>query len=424
MKIRMKNIEECRKLFQIEMPKDLVEKATKEVYAQIKKVAKIPGFRPGFAPQDLLEKHYSKDAEGEVLKQLVPEGYREALETHKVIPLGFPKILNVKLEKDKPFTFEAEVDTRPVIKLRNYKGIKVNKKRISTPQSEVTEALERLRSVYAKYNDVERPVKKGDYAVCNVEAYADDKLITKKNQNMWIQAEKEASLLGMGEELVGMTKGQTKEINTKLPENYPDKKYAGKNAKFKILINEVKEKVLPMLDDTFAKELKVEDLDTLKKNIEAQLFARKENNLKIKMENQILEKLLNDHKFSVPTSLVNSQKEDLKKRLQADLMQKGVQKSDAEAKIKEFDSKLEKDAMDKVRIYFLLEEIAEKEKIFANDDDLSAKIKYIALSEGRPEQEIKEYYEKENLLGGLKEEIKEEKTLEFLLKSSEVIEEK
>jgi len=424
MKIRIKNIDECRKLFQIEMPEDLVEKVTKEVYAQIKKVANIPGFRVGSAPQDLLEKHYSKDAEGEVMKELVPEGYRKALETHKIIPIGYPKITNVKLEKNKPFTFEAEVDIRPAVKLRNYKGIKVTKKRISVPENEVTEALKRLGNAYAKYNLVERPVKKGDYPVCDVEAFINEKLITKKNQNMWIQADSGASLLGMGEKLVGMSKGETREIDAKLPENYPDKKYAGQNAKFKIQVNEVKEKILPSMDDAFAKELKVENFDTLKKNIEEQIFAQKENNLKIKMENQILEKLLKEHKFAVPKSFVNSQKENLKKRLQMDLMQKGVQKADALAKIKEFDSKLDKDAMDKVCIYFLLDEIAEKEKISASDDDLEVKLTEMAVSSGRSKEEIKAHYEKENLLGGLKEEIKEEKTLEFLLKSADVTEEK
>ncbi|MGB2705725.1 MAG: trigger factor [Candidatus Omnitrophota bacterium] len=424
MKTRIKNIEECRKLFKIEVPKELVEKITKEVYLEIKKVAKIPGFRPGSAPQDLLEKHYSKDAEEQVLKRIIPEGYKKALEIHSVMPAGLPRVFNVDFEKGTPLTFEAEVDTRPVIKRLNYRGIRVRKKRISVSEVEINEALSKLREMCAKYHDVARPVKKGDYAVCEVETFIDGRTVTKKNKNMWIQADKEASLLGMGEELIGLTKGQAKEIEAKLPEDYPDKKYAGKLAKFKVLVNEVKEKKLAALDDTLARSMNTESLEALKKRIESELYARKENSLKINMKNQILEKFLKEHKFSVPSGMVARQKEVLAKRLQMELLRKGVPKEETEKKVKELDSKLGQDARDKIRIYFILDDIALKEKIEINDNDIEERLKSIALSTGQPPEEVRKYYEKENLTGGLAEEIKESKVLEFLLKEAEVIEER
>ncbi len=424
MKTRIKNKEEGTKVLQIEIPPDLVEKAAEEVYQEIKKIAKIPGFRVGSVPQDLLEKHYSKDAKSEILKKLIPQGYKRAIETHKVIPIGFPSIFNISFEKGKPLTFEAEVDIRPNIKLRNYKGIKVKKKRISLSQQEVDDAFSQLRNVYAKYSDVAGPVKKGDYAVCDVEAFVEGKPITKKNNNMWVLADKEASLLGMGEELVGLTKGQTKEIETKLPEGYPDKKYAGKPAKFKVLVREVKEKELPTLDDAFAKDLKVDNLEALKKEIESGIFKRKENTLKIDMENQILDNLLKGTKFTVPANIVQRQKEVLAKRLEAELLRKGLHKDEVAKNLGQRMQKLKEDARDKVRIYFILDDIALKEKIEINDKDIDERLKSLALSTGQSQDEVKKYYEKENLLGGLAEEIKEGKVLEFLLKEAEKIEEK
>jgi len=424
MKSRVKNKKECAKVFQIEIPRDLVRKTTEEVYREIKKVAKIPGFRVGFVPQDLLIKRYSEDAKSEVLKRLIPEGYRKAIEVHKAIPVSHPRVFNVSFEEDKPLTFEAEVDIRPRVKLRNYKGIKVRKKRISVSQEEIDEAFFGLRKAYAKYKDVSRPVNKGDYAVCEVEAFTDGKAISKKNKNMWILADKEASLLGMGEELVGLTKGQTKEVERKLPENYPDKKYAGKTAKFKIFINEIKEKELPPVDDAFAKNLNAESIEALKKEVESQLFARKENALKIDMENQILDGLLKDNKFSVPEGMAKRQKEVLTGRLEAELLRKGLRKDEAEKKVKELDPKLAGDARDKTRVYFILDDIAMKEKIEVSEDDVVERLKAIALSAGQSAEEVKKYYEKENLLGGLEEEVKEGKVLEFLLEQAEKIEEK
>lgn len=422
MKTRIKSIEECTKLFKIEIPHEMVQEVTAEIYAQIKKAAKIPGFRPGSAPQDLLEKHHAEDAKSEVLKRLIPEGYKKAIDNHKVQPVSSPKILNVNFEPGKPLTFEAEVDTRPNIKLKAYKGIKVKKQRISVTQEEIAEALTRMRSMSAKYKDVERPVKKEDYAICDIEAFIDGKPITKKSNNMWVAAAKEESLLGMGEELIGLAKGETKEIETKLPEKYPDKKYAGKTAKFKVLVNGVKEKELPTLDDAFAKSVNIDSLDALKKEIETQLFTRKENTLAIDMKSQILDKLLKDHKFSVPSGIVKRQKEVLAKRLETELLQKGVQKEEVAEKVKELDSKLDEDAKAKVCIYFILDDISEKEKIEIDEKDISGRLEMIAAQTGQSLKKVKEYYENENLLGGLAEELKEVKVLEFLLKEAQTIE--
>ena len=402
----------------------MVKCAADEVYDDIRKVAKIPGFRPGNAPRDLLEKHYSKSAEEEILKKLVPKGYKKALETHKISPLGVPRIFNIVFEKDKLLTFEAEVDIQPNIRLRKYKGIEVTKKRISVSKEEKDEAVERLRNMYVTHRDADRPVQKGDYAVCDIEAFGEGKPISKKNNNLWILADKEASLLGMGEKLIGLTKGQMKEIDTTLPQDYPDKKYAGKAAKFKILVNSVKEKVLPEMDSEFCKKLNVENAEVLAREIESQLFLRKENDLKIRMKNQILERLLRDTRFAVPSSLVRRQKEIFTKQLKDELQRKGLAKDDIEKKEKEFSGKIEKDAEGRVRIYFILDDIALKEKIDVTDEDVEGRIKSVAIQTGKPFEEVKKYYEKENLLGGLAEEIKETKVLDLLLKHADVKEEK
>jgi trigger factor len=422
MKSKIKSLEDCLRLFRIEVPGDIVRQTAEAVYKEIKRIAKVPGFRPGNVPQDLLEKHFSGDAREEVLKRLIPEGYKKALETHKVVPAGMPRIFNIDFGFDKPLRFEAQVDIRPNTKLKNYTAIRVTKKRISVSKEEIDESLTRLRNMYAGYNDVDRAVKKGDYAVCDVEAFADGKPITKKNQNMWVLAEKEASLLGMGEELVGLTKGQSKEVETTLPENYPDKKYAGKRAKFKVLVHTVKEKALPPLDDEFAKKLNAENMDSLKKELESQLFSRKENSMKVNMQNQILERLLRDNRFSVPSSMVKRQKEVFAKRFEEELLRKGIKKEEVETKVKEMDSKMEKDAKERIQIYFILDDIAEKEKISVSDSDINMRLDSIAVSTGQPLEEVRKYYEKENLLGGLAEEIKETKVLEFLLNKAEITE--
>ena len=424
MKSKIRHKEECSKVFEIVIPFEDVARAAEEIYREIKKVAKIPGFRPGTAPRDLLEKHYSDRANEEILKKLVPDGYREAVKTHRVAPIGVPHITKISLEKNRPLTFEAHVDTKPNIKLKNYRRIKVKKKRISVSGEEVEEAISRIRNMQARYNSVERPVQKGDYAICDVEAFIDGKPISKKHENMWVMADKDASLLGMGEKLAGLKKNDSKEIEATLPANYPDKKYAGKKADFKILVKEVREKELPPLDGKLARTLGADTVEALKKEIESQLFNRKETSLRIDMQNQILEYLLRGHRFAVPSGIVERQKEYFKKRLERELLQNKMPKSGVEKKIKEMDSKLAEDAANKVRLYFILDEIALKEKVEVSEKEIDERIRNIALSVNQKYEDVKKRYTDENLLGGLAEEIKEAKVLDLLLKEADITEAK
>jgi len=424
MKSKIRHKEECSKIFEIEVPSEDVRHAAEEIYREIKKVAKIPGFRPGSAPQDLLEKHYSDKANEEILKKLVPDGYREALRTHRITPVGAPRIMKICLEKNKPLTFEAHVDTRPNVRLKNYARLKIKKKRISVSGEEVEEAIARIRNMQASFKNVERPVRKGDYAICDVEAFIDGKPISKKHENMWIAADKEASLLGMGEKLIGLKKNDSKEMEARLPANYPDKKYAGKEATFKVLVKDVKERELPPVDEKFAGALGMDTVEKMKKEIESQLFRRKEASLKIDMQNQILESLLRAHKFAVPSGMVERQKEYFKRRLEQELLQNKMPKEEAEKKIKEMDPKLASDASDKVRLYFILDEIAFKEKVEVTEKEVDDRIKNIAQSINQKYEDVKKRYTDEGLLGGLAEEIKEAKVLDLLLKEAEVIEEK
>ena len=422
MKTRIKNIEDCKKILQVEISKETVQKTVEEVYENIKKIAKIPGFRPGFAPSDLIKKHHSGNAKEEVLRILIPEGYRKALSDHKVVPIGEPRVFNIAFDMDKDLKFEAEVETYPKFKIKNYTGIKVKKSRVAITPKEIDDAILRARNLSAKYENVERAAQKGDYLICDVEAFIDGKSISKKTNNMWVQAEKDASLLGMGEELIGLKKGDSKEVESKLPENYPDKKYSGKTTQFKIEVKEVKEKIMPEANDELAKTLNMENMDALKKEIETQLLGRKENTLKIDMENQIITKLLKDNEFSVPPGIIERQKKVFEKRMEVELVRQEIPKEEIEKRIKELDSKIKSDAKDKVKLYFILDDIAQKENVEVDDSDIENKIAIVAASTGRPSEEIKKYYEDNHLMGGLFEEVKEEKVMDFLIQKADISE--
>ena len=422
-KSKAKNIEECAVLLEIEVPKETIDKAFEEVYAEITKVATVPGFRAGKAPIELVKRHYSKDAGSEVLKRLIPDSYRIALEEHKVLPLGLPEISGVDFDEGKHLKFKAKVEIRPKFKLKTYKGIKVDKKKPEVKDEDVTKTLENLREMSATYVPVEdRPAAMGDYVVTDIDCLVDDKPIHQTRKNLWLFLDKEHVVPGLPEGVVGMKAGEEREIEVTLPEKYPDKNAAGKKAKYRVKAKEIKVRKLPDLNDDFAKGTGKDNLEDLKKEISDELKRRSEIGSSIDMENNLLNKLVEGLTFAVPESYVKRQLnlmvEDSKRRL----VQKGFKKEELDKKDSEFIEKFKDDALKQVRLLFVLDEIAREEKIEVSAEDLDNAYKSISAQTDKPEEEIRSYYEREDLVDNIREKIREEKTIQFLIKNAEITE--
>jgi trigger factor len=420
-KSKARPVEECTTLFEIEIPKELIDKAFGDVYGEISKVSNIPGFRVGKAPLEMVKKHYGSVAKEEVLKKLIPEAYRKAVSDHKIAPMGVPEISDVVFEEDKPISFKAKVDTRPKFKLKDYKGIKIEKKKLEVKEDDVAKTLESLREMNARYASVEdRPVTMGDYIVSDLECLIDGKPAHKKRENLWIYLDKDSLVPELHEKMVGMQRGDERDIDVTIPQNYPDKVMAGKAARYHVKVKEIKTRALPELTDDFAKDLGKTNLEEARKEIRSELEKRMRVNVEVDMENQLLEKLTEMNTFSVPSGLVAKQLsymvEDAKERL----LQKGFKKEDLDKKDKDFGEKLKPDAVKRVRLLFILNEIAALEKIEALDADLKEAYRIISVQTGKGEEEVKAHYEKEGLVEDLREKLKEEKTIRFLMENAKI----
>jgi len=422
-KYKAKSLEECTTLFEIEVSPQMISRVFDEVYADMAKVANIPGFRVGKAPVDMVRLHYAKDAREEVLKRLIPEAYRQAVQQHSIEPVSFPEISDVIFEEDKPLTFKAKVDTRPKLKLKDYKGLAVDRKKVAINEADVDKTIENLREVSAKYIAADdRPLRMGDYAVVDLECFVDGKDAHKKRENLWLAIEKESFIAGLTEKMVGMKKSEQRDIDVKLPGNYPDKTIAGKAAQYRVLVKEVKERQLPAVDDAFAKEMGRPGLDDLRKEIFKELEARALAGAEVEVENGILNKLIDAHSFKVPSGFVSRQLDlmvaDAKKRLEA----KGLKREDLDKRDAELREKFKGDAERQVKLLFILDAIASAEKIEADDADLTEAYKAMAAQAGKTEDFVREHYEKEGLVDNLRDKIREGKTIRFLLDNAKITE--
>jgi len=422
-KSKAKKLEECAACLDIEVSKDDIDKAFEEIYDELAKVVNIPGFRIGKAPKDLVKKHYAKDAHQEVLKRLIPEAYRKAIEEHKLAPVGMPSISDVNFEQGKPLSFKALFDTRPEFKLKNYLSLKLERKKVEVGVEDIEKTLESLRGVHAKYvASDDRPIEMGDYVVADLDCSVDGKPFHKKRENIWLVVEKDSFIPGLGEKMVGMKKLEEKDVESILPEKYPDKALAGKSATYHIAVKEIKVRQLPNLDDEFAKDLGKDNMAVLKEDIAKELEARMRSSAEVEVENQLLGKLMDDNVFAVPASFIKRQTDFMVENSLRRLEEKGFKRQDLDKKNDEFRAKCKDDAVRQVRLLFILDEISKAENIEASEIDLENAYKSIAAQANITMEEVKKHYEKENMVDSLLDKAREEKTIAFLLKSAVITE--
>jgi trigger factor len=418
MKSVIEEINPVKKKINIEIEPDSVEKEMDKALKDVAKKAKIHGFRPGKAPKNIVEKHYGEEVRSEVMNRLISDSYLTALREHKLSPVDMPKIENITtLAKGAPLSYTAIVEVRPSITLGAYDGIEVKETDLVVTDEELNQTLDRLREMYAQLEVVEDQMLAKDHtAIIDFEGFHDGKSIEGAKAADHVLAIGSGNLIpGFEDQLIGMKKGETRDIQITFPADYTNKEIAGKDARFTVTLKEIKKKVLPELNDEFAKDTGGnKTVDELKARVKEDLEARKRDEQGSVQREELMSRLVEAHAFDVPQGMVEHE-------LQAMARQQATRFARQGMDIKSFDVKkfMEKNrdlAMNRVKGILLLEEIAEKEKIDVTDQELSSSIAAMAKGAGQTAEAVKKHYDSQDGgLDNLRASLVQEKTLGLLL---------
>jgi trigger factor len=421
MKSVVEDISSVKKKLSIEILPDAVTKEMDKAIADVAKKAKIPGFRPGKAPKNVVEKHYGDEVRSEVMQRLVTESYLQALQEHKLNPVDMPQIENVSpLAKGSSLTFTATVEVRPHIELGVYDGIEVKEENITVSDEEVNQTLDRLRDMYAQLEVVEgRPLENADTAIIDFEGFREGKSIEgAKAADYMLSLGSNSLIPGFEEQLVGMNRGETREIKVTFPADYNNKDLAGKDAAFTVTLKEIKKKVLPELNDEFAKDIgNNATVAELKEGIKKDIEVRKKNDQASVQREALLSKLVDSHSFDVPPGMVERELQSMARSQATRLARRGVDVNSFDyAKFRDENRDL---ADKRVRGILLLDVIAEKEKLEVTDQEVNSALSVMARSAGQTVDAIKKYYESlDGGLDNLRASLVREKALGLLLSRS------
>ena len=427
MQVTVETINPVTKKVSIEIPAERVDAEIEKAYTGIQKKAKLQGFRPGKAPMQLIRRTYSDAMRDEVMRRFYEQTLFKALDEHKIEPVDSPTIESDILEQGSSFKYSALVEIMPEILLNEYTGFEVSKEKYVLNLDNIEGEIKRMQENMAQLVPLaeDAVVENGhtvslDYTF-SVEGFPGE---DSNAEDAELEVGANRMLPGFEEQLVGLKRGDRKEISITLPEEYRNKDAAGKPGLFQVTLKEIKRKELPELDDEFAQQFgDYETMDQLRAQMGEYLEKQENERIENELKERVIQTLISKNPLDVPQSMVKRQLdhmlENLQNRLKSQRMSLDMMGLDEEG----FRQRFRDSAEDKVKGGLLLMALVEKENITVSDDDLTERFEQI--SGGNPDMlvRIKEYYaSNKGARNSLISEIKEDKAIRFLLDNAVVSE--
>jgi trigger factor len=427
--ITVENLAPCKKLVRVEVEAQKVDETFDTITKQFQREARLPGFRPGKAPREMVARKYGKEIEDEAKRKLISEAYKNALEEQKLDVLGQPDIEEIQFSRGQPLQFAATVETTPEFELPEYKGIPVKRESQTVTDEDMERAVQVLRESHTTFNKVERPAQTGDIVVVNYSGTSEGKPITEiaptaksltEQKGFWVELGASSFIAGFDEQLMGAKAGDKRTVTVDFPADFVTPQLAGKKATYEVEILEVKEKTLPPVDEAFAKSYGAENLEKLRAGVRRDL----ENELTYKnnrsIRTQLVRSLLNRVNFELPETAVAQETRNVVYDLVQENAKRGVSREMIEQQKEQIYSAATQGAKERVKVAFLLQKIAEKEDIKVSQEEIAQRVAHLAATYQIPGPKFLKDLQKRGGLIEIYDQVMNEKVMDLLQQNSKI----
>jgi trigger factor len=439
MKTEFIDVSDTQKNLVIEIPSTIVDAEIDKVARDYSRAARVPGFRPGKVPAKVVRQRFRDQILHDVAHGLIPRAVDEALRERGVEPVDTPDIRDVVVEEGQPLKFTATFETVPPIEPGDYASITLHQKSTTVTESAVDEALSTLRERAARYEPIEgRGIQRGDSVVMDLvriatpRQEADEPLVviageptpprpptepqTDKHDGVTVEIGAAANPPGFDDELIALNEGAEKAFEVRYPDDYAIQELAGTTVSYTVTVKAIRKRVVPELDDEFAKDLgDFENLEALRARVRGDLEHEAMHEAERDVRGELLTQLASRVTFDVPAALldreIDRRVEDFVRRL----MDQQIDPMKVNINWEEFREKQREAAAEAVRGALALDEVARREQIAASDDELNAEVERYAERSGRSGAAVRAKLEKEGGIARLYSGLRREKTVDFLL---------
>lgn len=431
MKVQLEKIEKNTAFLKFEADAEEFENAMQQAYKKTAKRFAIPGFRRGKAPRTLIERYYGPEVfYEEAAEILLPEAYRKAVEENNLEPVDQPKYDIDQIEKGKPMIARAEVVVKPEVNIKNYKGLEVEKVVYNVTDEDVEKELKVLQERNARLVAVEnRPAQKGDIAIIDFEGKVNGEPFEGgKAENYPLELGSKSFIEGFEDQVIGMSVGETKDVNVTFPEEYHGKELAGKDAVFTVTLKELKQKELLPLDDEFAKDVsEFETIEELKNNIRKNLEERAKSIEEGSLRASIVRKLREQTEMDIPHVMIEREIDRLVMDFAINLKMRGFDlktyMDTTKLTPQQLRDRFHDKAHDNVETSLMLEEVAKRENITVSDEEVDKEIERYAEMVKKSAEEYKKELKPEDI-AGIKDGILTRKIFDILIENAKITEKK
>lgn len=420
MKVAVEEIEACKRRLQVEAPEDLVRQAWEEAYGRVGGQVRLPGFRRGRVPRPLVKLHFADEVRREVAQRLIPRVYREALAEAQLFPVEEPALQDVTLEEGAPLRFTAVVEIKPAIALATYTGISVRHAPTPVGDEDVARALEHLAEQHAEFRSVERAADVGDLVIVDY-ALTPEGMEPVRAEGYAFVVGSQAVLPEIEEAAIGLAAGAERETRVRFPDDHRREELRGKGGMARVRVVEVKEKLVPALDDEFARSLgEYGSVDELRAAVRKELEAQRVEEERRALEDKVVDALLAAHAFDVPEALVLRQIAHRIEQARERVRRQGVDPDQLRWDYDKLAAELRPGAVRAVRRALLLEAIARQEGLEPSEADVEAELERIARARRRPVAAMRALMEKSGDIEALRLSLETARTLDFLIQHARV----
>ena len=416
----------CSRTVTIKVPPATIQEHLDQAYAQASQQAQIKGFRQGKVPRKVLEKRFGTAILAEAREKIVSRSFEQAVREHQLAFVGRPRVEGIgeePLDSSTDLEFTVKVDIRPTFELGEIKGIAVKGPDLEVKDEDVDRALDDIAQRKRSMNPVEEPIGEEDFVKANV-AFRDE-AGTEVHRRDGVQLTPKVAIAGVDKdsftkEVVGKSNGDTVTLEMTFPERFEKAELRGQKGSIEIEVLEVMRAVPAPIDDELAQSFEFENLDALRTDLRGRIASERERLENMRMEEDILKKLMESHPYDLPESLVDEQKQHSLQAFAQRLHEAGFGEQEIRQKLEESQEEAAEEARTKVRAFFMLDAIARQEQIPVTDEDVHVELRNIAEAHNAPIEQVHQHFQEHGRIADLRVGIMERKVRVFLRENAAI----
>jgi trigger factor len=425
--IKIEDAGPATKKVTVEIPKDRIDAKLSEQFKELRREAALPGFRPGHAPQKLIEKRFNSDVREQVRRSLISESYEQAVEKNSLQVIGEPEFDNpdaIKLPEDGGMNYSFQVEVQPDITIPDLKDLKIKKPKIEVTEENVNQALANLRQQQGALVPVEdRGIEDGDYVIADVHVKVDGNVVAHQHDAQIVSRSGRIANIqvdDLAEQLKGAKSGDTRTIKTKAADTHPNEEIKGKDVEIEIAVKDIKRLEEAEINEAFLQDLGFTKPEELMDALRQQMEERIQYDIQNSMREQVNQYLLANTPIELPTKLSDRQADRVVNRRATDLMMRGMPREQIEAQIEQLRGGAKDEAGRELKLFFILQKIANDQNADVDEAELNGRIAMLAAQRGQRPEKVKQQMAKDGSLQNLYIQMREQKAVDKILEQAQI----